>query len=126
MSNILDREGRKELSGSSPAERTHGAGVAKALVGSFLPTKVGEGIETVCVVKALLVLTMTAFHLSVVPGSIGADELVANSQLSGCCLKEGFQVALAAGKAIGEFKTVIGLNTLDSNAFAGKMLDDLA
>ena len=95
-------------------------------MGSFLPTKVGEGIETVCVVKALLVLTMTAFHLSVVPGSIGADELVANSQLSGCCLKEGFQVALAAGEAIGEFKTVIGLNTLDSNAFAGKMLDDLA
>ena len=78
------------------------------------------------VVEALLVLTMTAFHLSVVPGRIGADELVANSQLSGRCLKEGFQVALAAGKAIGKLKTVIGLNTLDGNAFAGKMLDDLA
>ena len=80
----------------------------------------------VCVVKALLVLSMTTFHLSVVPGRIGADELVANSQLSGRCLKEGFQVALAAGKAIGKLKTVIGLNTLDGNAFAGKMLDDLA
>ena len=34
LSNILDREGRKELSGSSPAERTHGAGVASTLVGS--------------------------------------------------------------------------------------------
>ena len=51
---------------------------------------------------------------------------MANSQLSGRCLKEGFQVALAAGKAIGKLKTVIGLNTLDGNAFAGKMLDDLA
>ena len=58
-------------------EWTHGAGVAQALVGSFLPTKVGEGIETVCVVKALLVLTMATFHLSVVPGRIGADELCA-------------------------------------------------
>ena len=69
---------------------------------------------------------MAAFHLSVVAGRIGADELVANSQLSGRCLKEGFQVALATRKAIGELKTIIGLDTLDSNAFAGKMLDDLA
>ena len=95
-------------------------------MGSFLPTKVGEGIETVCVVKALLVLSMTAFHLSIVAGRIGADELVANSQMSDRCLKEGFQIALAAGKTIGELKTVIGLNTLDGNVFAGKMLDDLA
>ena len=94
------------------------------LVGSFLPTKVGEGIKTVRVIEALLVLSMTALHLSVVSGRIGADEL--NSQLSGRCLKEGFQIALAAGKTICELKTVIGLNTLDSNAFAGKMRDDLA
>ena len=47
------------------------------------------------IIEALLVLTMAAFHLSVVPGSIGADELVANSQFSGRCRKEGFQVALA-------------------------------
>ena len=104
-------------------KRTHGAGVAQALVGSFLPTKVGEGIETVRVIEALLVLTMAAFHLSIVAGRIGADE--PNSQLSGRCLKEGFKVAPAAGKAIGEFKTVIGLNALDGNAFAGKMRDDL-
>ena len=78
------------------------------------------------VVETLLVLSMTAFHLSVAPGSIGADELVANSQLSGRCLKEGFQIAMAIGKAIGELKTIIGLNTLDGNAFAGKMLDDFA
>ena len=91
-------------------------------MGSFLPTKVGEGEEAVRVVEALLVLSMTAFHLSVMPGRIGADE--PNSQLSGRCLKEGFQVAPAAGETIGELKTVIGLNTLDGNAFASKMLDD--
>ena len=60
-----------------------------------------------------------------VPGRIGADELVANSQLSGRCLKEGFQIAPATRKAVGELKTVIGLNTLDGNAFAGKCLTTL-
>lgn len=102
----------------------HGTGVAQALAGSFLPTKVGEGIETVRVVEALLVLSMAALHLSIVPGRIGADE--PNSQLSGRCLKEGFQIAPATRKAIGERKAVIGLNALDGNAFAGKMPDDLA
>ena len=105
-------------------KRTHGTGVAQALGGSFLPTKVGEGIEMVRVIEALLILSMTALHLSIVAGRIGADE--PNSQLSGRCLKEGFQVALATRKAIGELKTVIGLNTLDGNAFAGKMRNDLA
>ena len=106
-------------------KRTHGTGVAATLVGSFLPTKVGEGIKTARVIKAILVLTMAALHLSIVPGSIGANQFVINFQLSGRCLKEGFQVALAAGKAIGEFKTVIGLDALHSNAFAGKMCNDL-
>ena len=46
------------------------------------------------------------------------------AQLSGRCLKGGGQVALAMGKAIGERKAVIGLDTLHGNAFAGKMLDD--
>ena len=105
---------------------THGTGVAQALVGSFLPTKVGEGIETVRIIETLLILTVTAFHLSIVAGSIGTDELVAYSQLSGRCIEEGCQVTLAAGKAIGELKTVIGLDTLDEIAFAGKMCNNLA
>ena len=76
------------------------------------------------IVEALLIFAVAAFHLSVVAGSIGSNEFVMNFQLSGRCLKEGFQVTLAVGEAIGELKTVIGLDTLDGNAFAGKMLDD--
>ena len=34
LSNILDREGRENLSGSSPMKRTHGTGVAPTLGGS--------------------------------------------------------------------------------------------
>ena len=33
LSNILDREGGENLSGSSPMKRTHGTGVAPTLVG---------------------------------------------------------------------------------------------
>ena len=124
LSNIVDREGREDISGNSPVERTHGAGVASTLVGSQLPTKVGERLEMMRIVETLLILTMAALHLSVVAGSIGSNEFAMNSKLFGRCLKEGFQVTLAVGEAIGELKTVIGLDTLDGNAFAGKMLDD--
>ena len=116
-------QGRKkeDVSGSSPKKRTHGKGVAQALVGSFLPTKAGEGVKTVRVVEALLVLSMAALHLSIAAGSIGADEPAANSQLSGRCLKEGSRIAPSGRKAIGELKTVVGLNALGGNAFAGNM-----
>lgn len=96
------------------------------MLGSQLPNKVGKGVKTVRVVETLLVLSMTAFHLSIVAGSIGANELVANSQPSGRCLKEGFQIALTVGEAISELKTVISLDTFDCNTFTGKMRNDLA
>ncbi len=86
----------------------------------------GAGEEAVRVVEALLIFTVAALCLSIVTGRIGTDELVANSQLSGGCLKEGFQVTPAVGEAIGELKTVIGLNTRHDNAFASKMLGDFA
>lgn len=46
---------------------------------------------------------------------------MANSQLSGRCLIWGLKVAPAGRKAVGEPKTVNGLNTLDGNAFAGEI-----
>lgn len=126
LSNIFDRERREDLSGSSLMKGTHGAGVAATLVGNFLNTKVGKGIETARIIETLLILTMTAFHLPIMTRSIGTDELVAYAHLSSRCLKEGFQVTLAARKAIGELKTVIGLDTLDGNTLTGKMCNDLA
>ena len=77
-------------------------------------------------VAAIWVFAMAMFYLSVVPGSVGANELVANAQFPGFGLKEGFNIALAVGEAVGELKTVIGLDALDGNAFAGKMLVDFA
>ena len=106
-------------------ERTHGTGVAQALVGSFLPTKVGEGIEATDVIETPLILTVTALHLSIVPGRVGADELVANPQFFRSGFKEGLEITAAVGEAIGEFKAVIGLDTFNGNTLAGKMRSDL-
>ena len=116
-------QGRKkeDVPGSSPKKRTHGTGVAQALARSFLPIKAGGGIEMARIIEALLVLSVAAFHLSIAAGSIGADEPAANSQLSGRCLKEGSRIAPSGRKAIGELKTVVGLNALGGNAFAGNM-----
>lgn len=76
------------------------------------------------IVEALLIFTVAAFNLSIVTGRIKTDELVPYAQLSGRCLKEGFQVTLAVGEAIGELKTVISLDTLHGDAFASKMRND--
>lgn len=83
FSNKLDREGREDISGRSPKKGKHGKGVAQALARSFLPAKAGGGIETVRIIEALLVVSMAALHLSIAAESIEADELAANSRLSG-------------------------------------------
>lgn len=45
--------------------------------------KVIQGIKAVAGIKPFLVLPVTAFHLAVVAGCIGADKLVTDAQL-GC------------------------------------------
>ena len=77
------------------------------------------------VVEALLVLSMTTFHLSVVPGRIGADELVADTQLGGGGLKQSREIPLAVGETIGKFKTVVGLDTFHADTSAGVPLEQL-
>ena len=102
-------------------KRTHGTGVAPTLVGSFLPTKVGEGIETVRVVEALLVLSMTTFHLSVVPGRIGADQFMPYPVFLQMFLKKGWFIPMGS-EAVGELRSIVGLDTFNR---AGKCLDQV-
>ena len=78
LSNMLDSMGTKELKGREPAKRPHGEIVTAILVGSELPTKIGERIEGVGVVEAFLVFTVAAFHLAVMPWCVRPDKLVAN------------------------------------------------
>ena len=93
-------------------KRTHGTGVAQALGGSFLPTKVGKGIETVRVVETFLVFSMAAFHLSIVPGSKWPDDFVADPMHFQVSLEESGLFPVR-GKAVGKFRPIVCLDTFN-------------
>ena len=60
-------------------EGAHRQLVAVSLVGSELPTKVGEGVERVLAVEAFLVFTVAAFHLAIVAWCVRADQFMADA-----------------------------------------------
>lgn len=80
LSNKLDREGRKSINGREPVKRAHRSEIGAILMSSKLRGEIGEGEETVGVIKALLILAMRAFNLAVMAGSIGANEFVPDSK----------------------------------------------
>ena len=114
LSNILD----SELIRRKPVERPHGEIVGAAVMNSELPGKVVERVKTVTGIETFLILPVTSLHLVVVAGRVGADEFVPYAQFRSSGFKESWQIPLAVGKAVGEFKTVVGLYTLDSDAAA--------
>lgn len=77
---------------------------------SELRSKIAQGEEAVGVVEAFLVFPVTAFDLAIVPWSIGTNELVPNVKLGGGLLEQSGKVSFGIGKAIGKFKTVVGLD----------------
>lgn len=85
-----------------------------------LPGKVIKGVEPVRIVEAFLVLAVRALDLAVVARGIGTNELVVDSKLISSILKERAPIAMGVGKAVGEFKAVVGLNSFYLHAFAGK------
>ena len=64
------------------------------MVGSQLPTKVGERIAAMGIVEALLVFPVAAFYFAVVPGHVGTDPFVPYAQIKGDLLEKGFDFAL--------------------------------
>lgn len=90
---------------------------------SELPGEVIQGVETVAGIKALLILAVTAFHFTIVAWSIGADELVADTQLGGGGLKQSGKIPLAVGKTVGELKSIVSLDTFHADASTGKPFD---
>ena len=125
LSNILYRERKETLTRRSPSEGTHGTGVAGTLVGSELPTKVGEGVETVVGVETFLVFAVAAFDLAVVTGRVGADQLVEDTEFSGGAFKQRRKIPPGIGETIGKLETIVRLDTFDFHAFAGKGLENL-
>lgn len=74
--------------------------------------KVVQRIECVAGIEALLVLTVAALHLTVVPRGIRANQLMPDAQLSSRPLKQSQQLALPAGEAVGELEAIVRLDTL--------------
>ena len=62
----------------------HGEVVRAAVVDSELLVKAVQGIELVAGIKPLVVLPVAAFHFSVVPGRVRADELMAGTRQGSC------------------------------------------
>ena len=85
--------------------------------------EVVQGIKTVAGIEAFLVLPVAALHLTVVARGIGADELVSDAQLGSGRFKQGRAVPFVRGETVGEFRTVVGLDTFHPDAPAGIPLD---
>lgn len=88
--------------------------------------KVAEGIEVVAGIKTLLVLPAAALYLAVVPGGVGADELVPNTELGSCLFKKSRQITPAVGKPVGKLKAIIGLGALYPDAPVGVPLEQIS
>ena len=92
---------------------------------SELPGEVIQGVKTVAGIEALLILAVTTLHFTVVAWSIGADELVADTQLGGSGLKQSREIPLAVGETIGKFKAVIRLDAFHADSSARIPLEQL-
>ena len=78
---------------------------------SKLLCEIVQRIEGVAGIEAFLVLAMAALDLAVMARGIRTNELVPNAQFSSSFLKQGWQIAFAAGEAIGKLGAVVCLDT---------------
>ena len=72
-----------------PAEWSHGKIVVLALSDSELFLKVRKVIEFMTSIKFFIVFSMTAFHLAVMPGCKGTDQLMPDAELIQGTFKQG-------------------------------------
>ena len=66
----------------------------------------------------MLTLAVAALHFAIVPRRIREDQLVPDGQFGGCSFKQRLPIAFAVGKAIGELKTIVRLDTFHLDAAA--------
>ena len=121
LSNILDSEFVRR----KPTKRSHGEVVGAAVVDSELSGEVIQGVKAAAGIEVFLILAVAALHFTVVARRVGTDELVADPQLGGCGLKQGRQIPLAVGEAVGELKSIVSLDTFHADTSAGVPLEQL-
>ena len=62
------------------------------------------------IVEAFLIFPVAALGFAVVARCVGTNELVMDTKLDGSIFKESGNIPFAVRKAIGKFKTIVGLN----------------
>ena len=112
---ILDDEERR----GTPVKGPHREVVGATVMDGELFCEVLKGEERVGIIKPLLVLPVAALYLTIVPWGIWTDKFVPNTQSHSGLLKEHGEVFLAVGKAVGELKAIIRLDTLHIDSAAG-------
>ena len=100
-------------------KRPHWEVVGTTIMDSKLLFEVCKGIKTAAGIEALLVLTVAALYLSVVPGSIRADELMTDAELLRCHFKQRGKVSFAVGETVGKLKAIVRLYALHPDTSAG-------
>lgn len=76
--------------------------------------EIPERIKSVCGIKASNILLVAALHFSIMVGSIGFNQFIANSQLFQLQLKDGGFIGAAMGtETLCEFLSVFCLDTLN-------------
>ena len=77
----------KQLQWAFVAEGSHRLTIAPRQILSEFLVQIFQTIKLLPIIEIPLVISVTAFHLAVVPGSEGADQLMADAQLIKCVLK---------------------------------------
>lgn len=115
LSNILD----SKLNGRKPVERPHGKVVGTAVMDSKLLFEVCKGIKTAAGIETLLVLTVAALYLAIVPRGVRPDELMTDAKLLRGCLEQGRQIPFSVGETVGKLKAIVRLYALHPDTSAG-------
>ena len=109
---------KKDVFGRLPVEWSHREVVVLTLSDSQLLFEIFKRIELPHSIELLIILSVTALHLAVVPGRKRPDQLMPDSQLLQCAFKQGGLRFLAV-QAVCKLRAVVCLDALDS---IGKLL----
>ena len=107
------RERIKDLFRRTPGQGTHRENVVLTLSNSKLLLKVPERKEFVGSIKLLIILTVTALYLSIVPWRVRTDQLMPDSQFHQGPFKNSQLFCGQGVEPVGKFRAIVCLNALN-------------
>ena len=107
---------KESIFGRDPVKRTHRKVVVFAKMDGKLSLEIHKRVEFVGSIKIFVIFAVRTFHFSVVSRGEGTNQLMGNLSLFERALKERKITRRGAAKALGEFKSVVGLHTIHRKA----------